>query len=590
MVKSKTSLEIEHQKFDGLLKKPWVQIFILLIFCSLLFILGVGRWDLWNPDEPRYAQVAKEMVEGGDWILMHVNGNTYVDKPPLFFWLIALSSFLWQGFTSFSARFPSAFLSTFTVLLTFFLGKKLYGSRTGFLSALILATSFEFAYLSNRANIDATLTFITTASILLFLHWYQQNKVEGSENKDKRSLSIYGFYIGMALATLAKGPVGFILPLLISLVYLLIQKDWKTMRRMRLLTGMVLFMVIVLSWYLPAVLKGGQNFIDETLLHHTIDRFAKGSSHIRPIYYYFTNFPVDFLPWFLFLPGAIAYGLAKRKEGVSKNFLFLLVWFVVIFLFFSVSKGKREVYLLPLYPGASLMVGKFWDDYLSGPGRFSVREIWITLPIYLLILLFFLMGMFLYLAPSIANFSGGTSTTNILKVIVKGVESGSNYLSYVPRWSVIPFIFLLVGSSILLSLAHGLRYKSLVFVLFVATMGIVFFYTTRVIFPLVNPYKSARFISQEIVQTMKPGEKLVKYGDIGSAVTAQFNFYTGIVPILEIENEKEMINLFRSKEKVFCLVEYDDYERLIRKYTDLPLHLITRRGVGGRDMVFVSNQ
>jgi 4-amino-4-deoxy-L-arabinose transferase-like glycosyltransferase len=123
---SKISYEKEHLRLGQLFQQPWVQIIVLLVFCSLLFILGVGRWDLWNPDEPRYAQVAKEMVERGDWILMHVNGNTYVDKPPLFFWLIALSSSLWQGFTSFSARFPSGLFSTLTVLLTFFLGKKLY--------------------------------------------------------------------------------------------------------------------------------------------------------------------------------------------------------------------------------------------------------------------------------------------------------------------------------------------------------------------------------------------------------------------------------------------------------------------------------
>jgi 4-amino-4-deoxy-L-arabinose transferase-like glycosyltransferase len=580
----------EHRKLSQLFQQPRVQILILLSFCFFLFILGVGRWDLWNPDEPRYAQVAKEMVGTGDWILMHVNGNTYVDKPPLFFWLIAFSSFLWQGFTSFSARFPSGLFSTLTVLLTFFLGKKLYGSRTGFLSALILATSFEFAYLSTRANIDATLTFFTTASIFFFLYWYQHIKGEGDEEKDKRSLSIYGFYIGMAFATLAKGPVGFILPLMVSLVYLLVQKDWKAMKRMRLLTGMALCFVVVLSWYLPAVLKGGQDFINETLLHNTIDRFAKGSSHIRPFYYFFTNFPVDFLPWFLFLPGAVVYGFSERKDGISRGFFFLLIWFVVIFLFFSVSRGKRAIYLLPLYPAASLMVGRFWDDYLSGSGRFSVRETWITLPVYLFIILFFLMGIFLYVVPAVANFSVDPSTPKLLKNIIKGAVSGVKYLSFVPRWSVMSFIILLVGSGILLSLAHVLKHKSLVFILIVATAGIGFFYTTRVIFPLVNPYKSARFVSQEIVQMMKTGGKLVIYGDSGSAGTSQFNFYTGIVPILEIEDEKEIIDLFHSKEKVFCLVEYDDYERLTRKYTDLSLNLITRRGVGSRDMVFVSNR
>jgi len=185
---------------------------------------------------------------------------------------------------------------------------------------------------------------------------------------------------------------------------------------------------------------------------------------------------------------------------------------------------------------------------------------------------------------------GKRESPKIVKSIVKGAGSGAQYLSYVPRWSVIPFVFLLVGSGILLTVSQALRYKSLVFMLIVATAGIGFFYATRVIFPLVNPYKSARFISQEIVQTMKTGGKLVIYGDSGSAGTSQFNFYTGIVPILEIEDEKEIIDLFHSKEKVFCLVEYDDYERLIRKYTDLSLNLITRRGVGSRDMAFVSNQ
>jgi 4-amino-4-deoxy-L-arabinose transferase-like glycosyltransferase len=604
-VKSESVSDKEYLKIRRFFHRSWVQTVILLVFCSFLFIVGVGRWDLWNPDEPRYAQVSKEMVERGDWVLMHVNGNTYGDKPPLFFWLIALSSFLWQGLTSFSARFPSGLFGTLTVLLTYFLGKKLYGSRTGFVSALILATTFEFAYLSTRANIDATLTFFTTASIVFFLHWYQHHshppkslsqgeREEVRENGGKRgnrtTLLIYGFYAGMAFATLAKGPVGFILPLMVSLVYLVAQKDWKAMKRMRLLTGMTVCFAIVLAWYLPAVFKGGQNFLNETLLHNTLDRFTKGSSHIRPFYYFLTNFPYGFLPWVLFLPGAIVYGFSEKKEGISKGFLFLLVWFVLIFLFFSLSKGKRAIYLLPLYPAASLLVGRFWDDYLSGSGRCSVREIWITLPVYFLLLVLLLAGMLLYTVPAVANFSVEPSAPKILKVIVQGAGSGAKYLSFVPPWSVISLVFLLVVSGILLFLAQCLRHKSLVFVLLVLTVGTGFFYATRIIFPLVNPYKSARFISEEILQTMKPGEKLLMYGDIGSAVSAQYNFYTGIVPILEIENEEQVIDLFLSKERVFGLFRYRDYEGLRMKHPNVPLYLITRRAVGGRDMALVSNR
>ena len=94
--------------FSKIYPQRWVQIALLIIFCFFLFFVNLNRWDLWNPDEPRHVQVAREMVDGGDWVLMHFNGKTYGDNPPLLFWLIAFSSYFWQGFNSFSVRFPSA--------------------------------------------------------------------------------------------------------------------------------------------------------------------------------------------------------------------------------------------------------------------------------------------------------------------------------------------------------------------------------------------------------------------------------------------------------------------------------------------------
>ncbi len=151
-----------------------------------------------------------------------------------------------MGFNSFSVRFPAALFGTFTVLLTFLLGKNLYSTRTGFFSGLILATSFEFAYLSTRANIDTTLTFFTTASLLCFFQWYQYERDEKGKERHPKVYSIYGFYIAMALATLAKGPVGFILPLLVSLIYLIIQRDWKGIKGMKLFQGCFYFIAIVI--------------------------------------------------------------------------------------------------------------------------------------------------------------------------------------------------------------------------------------------------------------------------------------------------------------------------------------------------------
>jgi asparagine N-glycosylation enzyme membrane subunit Stt3 len=565
------------KRLSNLWNHPAGQVGLLLAFCFALFFVNLGQWDLWNPDEPRYAQVAREMVNGGDWTLMHFNGKIYADKPPLFFWLIALSSALWGGLTSFSVRFPSAAFGTLTVLLTFLIGRHLYSFRTGLLSGLILATSLEFAYLTTRGNIDATLTFFTTASLYCFFKWYKNTATHPSplpvgEREEptgnqilkgsKRPFIIYGFYIGMALATLAKGPVGFILPLLVCFVYLVVQKDWNGIKRMKLIQGMILFIIIVLAWYVPALIKGGKEYFDETIMLHTVDRFAKGTSHIRPFYYYLYNFPADFLPWIFFLPAAIAYGFSGVRAGIKREFLFLFVWFAVIFIFFSFSKGKRGLYLLPLFPAVSLMVGQWWDDHISGSIK-NLHHRWFSIPFRIF------MGLLLGLGVGIPW------------VISTRFPS---YLVY-----SLPIAFLFVGGSIALFILHRLRYRAAVFFLIVGIMAGGFFYTLRVAFPLINPYKSARFISQEITSRIQPGEKLVIYGDF---VTAPYNYYTEIVPILEIEIEKreEFIRFLQSEKRVFCLMKFRDFSQ-IQVMEDRPkFELIARRNVGGDDMVLVSNR
>jgi 4-amino-4-deoxy-L-arabinose transferase-like glycosyltransferase len=548
------------RRFSKIYPQKWAQIIILLGFCFALYFINLGQWDLWNPDEPRYAQVAREMVNRGDWILMHFNGRIYGDKPPLFFWLISLSSYLWQGFTSYSARFPSALFGTFTVLLTFLLGRELFASRTGFLSGFVLATSLGFAYLSTRANIDATLTFFTTASLFCFFKQYQWNKKEKSHLKRIKGLLIYGFYIAMALATLTKGPVGFILPLLTSLAYVLIQKDWRGMKEMRLLPGMLLFIAIVLAWYLPAIWKGGRYYLNETLFHQTIDRYSIGWSHVHPFYYYLYKFPVDFLPWIFFLPAAMIYGFSKEVIVKKKEFLFLLTWFIVIFLFFSISKGKRGLYLLPLFPAASLMVGKFWNDFISDSmGHF--RNEWISFPLY------GLMGLTLVAGAAIP-----------WAVSMK-------FPLYLPY--SLPMAFLLIGGGLALFVLFRFKNYGAILFLIVGVMAGGFFYTSRIVFSLVNPYKSARFICQEITSRIQPGERLGIYSDLG---TGPYNFYTGIVPILELEREEDLFGFLQSSERIFCLLKFRDFSRLETEEGRPKVQLIDRRNVGDDDIVLISNR
>ncbi len=539
---------------------PWVQIATLLGLCFVIYFVNLDRWDLWNPDEPRYAEVSREMVNGGDWILMHRNGEVYVDKPPLFFWAIAISSFLWGGMTPFSIRFPSAFFGTLTVLLTFFIGKRLYSSHAGFLSALILATTTEFARLSTRGNLDTTLTFFTTLSILCFLRWYQQGREGGTYPGKMGGLSFCGYYIGMALATLVKGPVGFILPLSVTLMFLLIQRDWKGIRAMRLLPGMLLFLVVVLSWYLPAILMGGDDYLNSTLIYHSYNRFAKGSVHIKSVFYFFYNFPGDFLPWVIFLPAAVIYGFSKGMVAKRKEFFFLMVWLIFIFLFFTLSKGKRGLYLLPLFPAASLMVGKLWEDFISTAMK-DFRHGWIAIPLYVLMA---------------ATLVAGVALPWVISVKLP------SYFSY-----GMPVAICLVGMSVGLFLFNRFKYYGAVFFLLIGMMGGGLFFTLRVVFPLVNSHKTERFICQEITDRIQPREKLALYRDIE---TGPYNFYTGIIPILVLWEEKELFSFLRSQERVFCLLKSRDFLKLERSKETPEVRLIVRQGSDDTDFVLISNR
>jgi len=563
------------RRFSKFYPQKWAQIILLAGLCFLIYFVNLGQWDLWNPDEPRYAEVAREMVNGGDWILMHYNGNVYSDKPPLFFWLIGFSSYLWQGFTSFSVRFPSAFFGTLTVLLTFLIGKTLYGSRTGFLGSLILATSFEFAYLSSRANIDTTLTFFTTASLYCFFQWNryrpphatpllsgEREVVRGGPvgHGNSKYLFIYGFYVAMAFATLAKGPVGFILPLLVSLFYLILRKEWRGIREMKLFPGMILFLGIVLCWYLPAVWKGGRDYLNQTLFLHSIARYSQGWAKGQPIYYYLYDFPTGFFPWVVFLPSAFVYAYSIKMIEKRREFFFLSIWFAVIFIFFSLSKGKRGIYLLPLFPAASLLVGKLLHDFISSQMD-HFRQRWISLPIYVLLGLMFVAGVVL---PWLAS--------------VK-------FPFYMPY--SLPLAFLLTGGSLAMFILYRFRNQGAMFLLFFGILTTGSFYTTRAVLPLINDHKSARFISQEVISRIQPGEKLAVYGRLS---TAPYNFYTGIVPISDLASPLRLFQFLSSPERVFCLIAFDELRKIQTRGGGAEIHLVARHLVGGNDVVLISNR
>jgi 4-amino-4-deoxy-L-arabinose transferase-like glycosyltransferase len=337
--------------------------FALLLGAALLLLAGLGRLDLWAPDEPRYAHVAEELRSwrhgAESAVVLRLNGEVYTQKPPAYFWMAAAAGAPLGRVTEAAARLPSALAGICLVLLTFSFGRQLVGTGAGLLGAALLLTSFDFAWSARRVQLDVVLALWETAA--LFAFWQLQCGV-GS-----RRLRLVWMHGALGLAVLTKGPVGFLVPLLVILTTLGLG------RRLRTLPGLLPPWALLLSlgpglvWLFCVVSLAPPGYLDEAVGTNVFGRFFGGTSHARPFYYYFYQLPADFLPWTLLLPavytiarGSIFSRTEERAEESTSAWTFLLAWVATSFVFFSLSGGKRGLYLLPAFPPLALLCADAW--------------------------------------------------------------------------------------------------------------------------------------------------------------------------------------------------------------------------------------
>jgi 4-amino-4-deoxy-L-arabinose transferase-like glycosyltransferase len=331
--------------------------FFLVLLCAVLYLTALGSRDFWAPVEPRYAEIARVMFIKGEWIVPTVNGDLYTDKPILFFWLVLIVSKLAGSVNEWTVRLPAALGALGAVLTSYKLGKDFFGAKIGFVAAVVLATSVRVILEARWAHVDMLFAFLFLLSML-----FAARAILVKENRNE----IIAAYVFMALATLTKGLIGVVLPAIILLTFVAVRRDWRLLREARLPLGIPLFLLVAAPWfYLVNQATGGKWLGDFIYIHH-IRRFADPLGHREPFYYYFTTLPVDLLPWTIFaLPALFAYKPSKKLFAEPKS-LFLTVWFFVIFVFFSLSDSKRDLYLLPLLPVAALFVAVYFENLVGG--------------------------------------------------------------------------------------------------------------------------------------------------------------------------------------------------------------------------------
>lgn len=371
-----------------------------LWFCLVpLYFAGLGFYPLIDPDEPVYGQVAREMAAGAGWLSPHLNGALWFDKPPLFYWLCGLSVKVF-GPNEWACRLPSALLAPGVVALVYAWARRDFGTRAAFFSALVMATCLQQIVLARAAVTDMTFVFCLTLALFSYRRWFAQrfaleqsgetlgNAVAPSAtatnavatnavatNAASRGAArrwVIGCGVATGLATLAKGPVA---PVLLSVAFV-IHLSWE--RRLRFLGSLDALLAIFfafavgLPWYVAMYLLHGQEFVQGFLVANNITRFLKAEHSAQTGHWYaiFLNIPVFlgfFFPWSAFAPQALmrAWKHSRNREeatGQVHSRRLALVWFGVVFTFFSLSKTQLVTYIFPLYPAAALLVGVFWDE------------------------------------------------------------------------------------------------------------------------------------------------------------------------------------------------------------------------------------
>lgn len=501
---------------------------LLALAAALLVLPGIGSRDLWNPDEPRYAEVAREMLESGQWFVPHLNGEIYSHKPPLLMWLMAASSFVTGGMNEVAARLPSALALVAATLATYLLGLSLLGSRRGaLLAAAILATSGRLLWQARVGQIDMLLLALVAFAVWFWVRGFQEGRP-----------GFYRlFFLFAGFATLAKGPVGLLPPLFSILVFLWLTGRKSEIRAMRIPTGLLVWALPVLLWLVPAGFQGGTEYLHDIVFRQNVTRYADPWHHFQPFYYYLGTVPGDFFPWSLLLPGVILLGRRHLTGPARQGWLFGLVWAAVTIVFFSLSPAKRTVYPLSMFPGLALAVAAVVDR-LAEEGR---RTRWFTAP-FAAVAAVAALG-FLVL-PRVAE-----KQAEVLAVLGSGL---------LDRVRLLLVLLLLAGVAAAV-LAHGRRLTAAIATL-AGGLAVTTLVTFLVVLPPIDRVKSLRPIAEALATRVAPGEPYVMYPRFDAGIL----FYGRRVPAEVVVGEAELHAFAALPGRRFVLGERDDLARLKR--------------------------
>ncbi len=546
----------------------WWLVLAAVIVCTF----SLGCRDLWAPDEPKYALVAREMMETGEFLVPHVNGAFYPDKPPLLFWLIALSSLITGGVGQAAATLPSLLAMIATLLGTARITRLVGRGFTAapLLAVGILAASYRLISQATVGQIDMLLCALTTWAFVFLIEALWAQDEEGSRAK----LCVAFAFIGLGI--LAKGPVALICPLGGFLVGGRLAGRRNLWRKLLHPLPWLAMFGIVAAWIVPAgvhALSTGQGeWLQNILFRQTVVRYAASWHHFKPFYYLFT------VPWYDFLPGAILLPPALLRllrpgagRGRPEGWTLLAGSCLFILIFFSIPSGKRAVYLMPMYPLLAAWLGLDLAERLH-EGGMRLRPLRVGaagIGIGLLVV-----GAALLALPRFAESGAARGAIELLE---------ANPVAY---WAPLAGLFLAGAASLYLAWSRNTM-RALAIV--ACSFGMVYSSLFLFMYPALDPLKSARpFVENIRHHTVHDAKGAMV------AFRAQFVFHAGQLETAEPNDTDAMHRLgerLASEQPYWVIIRINHVEAL---QAALPPHTglcrVFAQQVGGKRYLLLANE
>jgi 4-amino-4-deoxy-L-arabinose transferase-like glycosyltransferase len=376
-----------------------------------MFILfwNLGGYALWDPDEARHAEVARELFAASDFrgrMVPSLNFRPYYDKPILFYWLTS-AAYAVGGVNELSARIVSAAAALVTVLGAYAWAAGVWGARAALAAAVVLVTAGEFAALGRYANLDMLLTLWITLGLFSVHRW--AGRAEGGA-------SLVPAAIFAALGTLTKGLVAPVLIGGVGFSYLAVTRRLRLLRHARLGRAALAFVAVAGPWYIAAGLTD-RDYLHELFVRHHFQRYFQEARYLHPgpIYYYVPMLLLCFLPWSLLLPITAVRTLVRERRGDAERFC--VCWVLGVLVFFSTASGKLGTYILPALPPLALLTGRAVAGIAGREALSPLERRLLTGGIAAVAALFFIAAPVL-MALSARIYGGAWMTTSLLAAVL----------------------------------------------------------------------------------------------------------------------------------------------------------------------------